>query len=140
MNFFVAIWRLMQGLGITMLNFVRPKVTERYPENRGNKVYFDRFRAELTMPHDSDGRHRCVACGLCEKACPNGTITVEAVKGDDGKRVLDRYLYDVGSCMFCEMCVGACPFGAIEFDNGFEHAMFERDKLMLQLNTCDLYK
>lgn len=134
MNFFVAIWRLAQGLGITMLNFVRPKVTEQYPENRGKKVYFDRFRAELTMPHDEDNRHRCTACGLCEKACPNGTIRVEACKNDEGKRVLDRYMYDIGSCVFCELCVGACPFGAIVFDNRFEHAVFERDKLERRLN------
>ncbi len=134
MNFFVVIWRLMQGLGITMLNFVRPKVTERYPENRGKKVWPERFRAELTMPHDAQNHHRCTACGLCEKACPNGTIRVEARKDDDGKRVLDRHLYDVGSCVFCALCVDACPFGAIQFDNKFEHAVFERDKLVRRLN------
>jgi NADH-quinone oxidoreductase subunit I len=130
MNFFVTIWRLAQGLGITMRNFLRPKVTERYPENRGEKVWFERFRAELTMPHDADNHHRCTACGLCEKACPNATIRVEK----RAPKVLESYMYDVGSCMFCALCVEACPFGAIEFDNKFEHAMFERDKLVRRLN------
>ncbi len=134
MSVFIAIWRLAQGLGITMLNFVRPKVTEQYPENRGKKVYFERFRGELTMPHDAQGYHKCTACGLCEKACPNATITVLAKTSDEGKRVLDRHLYDVGSCTFCALCVDACPFGAIEFDNRFEHSVFERDKLVKQLN------
>ncbi len=120
-----------------MLNFVRPKVTERYPENRATKTWPERFRAELTMPHDEQNHHRCTACGLCEKACPNGTIRVEARRGDNDKRVLDRYLYDVGSCIFCELCVEACPFGAIEFDNKFEHAVFEREKLVWRLNHAE---
>lgn len=118
---------------VTMLNFVRPKVTEQYPENRGEHVYFDRFRAELTMPHDADNHHRCTACGLCAAACPNGTIDV-ITRQDDGRRVLDRHLYDLGSCTFCALCVGACPFGAIEFTNSFEHAVFTRGKLVQQLN------
>ncbi len=134
MNFFVAIWQLARGMGVTMLNFVRPKVTEQYPENRGRHEYFKRFRAELTMPHDDSCHHKCTACGLCEKACPNGTIRVEARKDEEGKRVLDKYTYDIGSCIFCALCVEACPFGAIEFDNGFEHSVFTREKLFLRLN------
>ena len=37
--------------------------------------------------------------------------------------------------MFCELCVNACPHGAIAFSNDFENAVFEKDKLILQLNN-----
>jgi NADH-quinone oxidoreductase subunit I len=122
---------------VTMKNFVRPKVTEQYPENRATKLYFEAFRGLLVMPHDADNRHRCTACGICMNACPNGTIRVVARTEEvDGKprRVLDKHLYDLGSCTFCALCTASCPFGAIEFTNEFEHSVFTRERLELQLN------
>ncbi len=50
------------------------------------------------------------------------------------KKVLDRHLYNLGSCIFCGLCVAACPTGAIRFTNEFEHAVFTRERLLLQLN------
>lgn len=134
---FLHLWNFGQGLYITMLNFLRRKVTEQYPENRGKHVYFERFRALLTMPHDENNRHKCTACGICQMNCPNGTITVlsrtEEVNGKP-KKVLDRYRYDLGSCIFCDLCTRSCPQGAIEFTNAFEHTVFTKSKLVKQLN------
>ena len=84
-------------------------------------------------------RHQSLACGLCQSACPNGTIrlTTETV-ADPGtgktKKQLVRYEYDLGSCMFCHLCVNACPTGAIRFSTDFEHAVYTREKLVKQLN------
>ncbi len=138
-NIFTGIWRLMQGMYITMLNFVRPKLTEQYPENRGRHEYFERFRALLTMPHDADNHHKCTACSICQNTCPNGTITVLSKMEDDPvtgkpKKVLDRHIYDVGGCIFCELCVRSCPFDAIVFTNSFEHSVFTKSTLVKQLN------
>jgi NADH-quinone oxidoreductase subunit I len=134
-----SVWHLGQGMYVTMLNFVRPKVTEQYPENRGKHQYFDRFRALLTMPHDANNRHRCTACGICQMNCPNGTITVVGRMEDDPatgkpKKVLDKHLYDLGSCTFCALCVQSCPQNAIEFTNQFEHSVFTKSLLVKQLN------
>lgn len=140
-NIAVGIYRLGQGMYITMLNFVRPKVTEQYPENRGKKVYPERFRGLLTMTHDADNHHKCTACGICMANCPNGTIRViSRMERDEAtgkeKKVLDRYMYDLGSCTFCALCTSNCPFGAIEWSNAFEHALFTPGKLDKQLNRA----
>ena len=126
------------GLKTTMREFFTKKITEQYPENRGKLVMFDRFRGSLTMPHNEKNEHKCVGCGVCEMACPNGTIKVtsESYTAEDGKKKkrLVKYEYNLGSCMFCQLCTRACPHGAIEFNQSFENAVFDRSKLILVLN------
>ena len=129
---------LVKGLEVTGKEFVTPKITERYPENRDEMHVAQRFRATLQFIYDAEGNHTCIACGTCERNCPNGTITVETKMVDtwDGKKKkkLDRYIYDLGSCTFCQLCVTTCPTDAIEFSNDFEQAVFTRSKLVKQLN------
>lgn len=130
---------LVLGMGVTGKEFVTPKITEQYPENRDTLQIADRFRAELTLIYDEQGRHKCIGCGICQMNCPNGTIKLETKMVDlpDGKkkRKLDKYLYDIGSCTFCMLCVTTCPQHALEFSNDFEQAVFTRDKLVKQLNN-----
>ncbi len=135
---FYAMGTLMTGMKVTITEFFTKKVTERYPENRDTLVMFDRFRGTLCMPHDEEGNHKCIACGLCQNACPNDTIEVisESITNEEGKKkkVLVRYEYNLGSCMFCQLCVNACPYDAIAFDQKFEHAVYEKEKLNMILN------
>lgn len=130
---------LFKGLQVTGKEFLTPKITERYPEDRGTRVYPERFRARLELIYDNEGRHKCIACGTCERNCPNGTITIETkmVETPDGKKKkkLDKYIYDLGSCTFCQLCVTTCPTNALTFSNDFEQAVFTRSKLVKQLNN-----
>lgn len=131
---------LLTGMKTTMTVFLRKKTTEQYPENRATLKLSDRFRGTLTMPHNAENEHHCIACGLCQMACPNDTIRVvsETVETEDGKKkkILARYEYDLGSCMFCQLCVNACPHDAITFGQDFEHAVFDRSRLVLTLNRA----
>lgn len=129
---------LVKGMQVTGKELVTPKITECYPENRDTLQISDRFRAELTLKYDAEGRHKCIACGICQMNCPNGTIklTTKMVELPDGKkkRKLDKYTYDLGSCTFCMLCVTTCPQGALEFSNDFEQAVFSRESLVKLLN------
>ncbi len=129
---------LVKGMQVTGKEFITPKITEKYPEDRETVKVPERFRAILQLKYDADGRHKCIACGICERNCPNGTITLATKMVDmpDGKkkRKLDKYTYDLGSCTFCQLCVTSCPQDALEFSNDFEQAVFTRDKLVKKLN------
>lgn len=129
---------LFKGLSVTGKEFVTPKITEKYPDNRENMNISQRFRARLELVYDKDGNHKCIACGTCERVCPNGTITLETKMTEtwDGKKKkkLETYIYDLGSCTFCQLCVQNCPTHALDFSNDFEQAVFTRDQLVKKLN------
>lgn len=137
-SLFEGIVSLVKGLEVTGKELVTPKVTEQYPENRATLQIADRFRATLEFDYDAEGNHKCIACGICQMNCPNGTISIatKMVEMPDGKkkRKLDKYMYDLGSCTFCQLCVTTCPQNAIKFSNEFEQAVFTREKLVKQLN------
>lgn len=138
-NFFKALKSLLIGMKTTLKIFFRKKTTECYPENRKKDLYISPlYRGRLEMIHTADNHHHCVACGICQMNCPNGSIHVESemVTDAEGKKtkVLKAYTYDLGRCMFCELCVRTCPHHAIQFTNQFENAVFTRSKLILILN------
>ena len=110
-SFFKGLFSLLTGMKVTLREFFTKKTTEQYPENRATLKIFDRFRGELVMPHDENGQHKCIACGICEMNCPNGTIKITS-----------------------EFCVKMCPQGAIEFRPTFEHAVYTRSKLVKYLH------
>jgi NADH-quinone oxidoreductase subunit I len=128
----------MQGMSVTWKELWTKKVTQQYPENRRTLVISDRYRCELVMPHDDNNEHACTACGVCEINCPNGTIQVisKTIETEDGKKkkILDTYHWDLGMCTFCNLCVLTCPSDAIRFENSFENAVFDRNKLKQVLN------
>jgi NADH-quinone oxidoreductase subunit I len=138
-GFFSGLWSLLVGMKTTLRIFFRKKTTECYPENRKTLQIFERFRGELTLIHNEKNEHKCIACGICEINCPNHTIQVvsEKVTDAEGKttKVLQRYQYDLGSCMFCQLCTKTCPQGALTFIPTFENAVFTRSKLVRKLNN-----
>lgn len=127
---------LLSGMGVTIRYFVSPSriVTQQYPENRETLQMMDRFRGHLDMIHDENNQHRCTGCGICEKACPNGTISVLTTKDLAGRKVLGRYIYRLSQCTLCNLCIESCPFGAITMGREFELAVYDRQSLTFILN------
>ncbi|MDB5048548.1 MAG: 4Fe-4S ferredoxin iron-sulfur binding domain protein [Fibrobacteres bacterium] len=127
---------LFKGMGVTFRYIRKPSrvVTREYPENRDTLKFPERFRGQVIMPHDENGDHTCTACTLCEKACPNGSISILTTKNIASKRVLGAFVYRLSSCTLCNLCIEACPFDAIHMGPGFEMATYSRDPLDLILN------
>jgi NADH-quinone oxidoreductase subunit I len=127
---------LFSGMGVTISYFVNPSriITQQYPENRESLQMMDRFRGHVIMIHDENNHHRCTGCGICEKACPNGTISVLTTKDLAGRKVLGRYIYRFSQCSLCNLCIESCPFGAITMGRDFELATYDRQLLTFILN------
>ncbi len=117
----------------------KENITEQYPENRTTTINIpERFAGEVVLIHNDDNEHNCNACTLCEMACPNGTIkiivaTKETIDGKK-KKVLDKWVYNLGLCTFCGQCIDACPQDAITMKNTFEHSVYNRNDLIKILN------
>lgn len=127
---------LVKGMGLTFAYFSHPSriITQQYPENRQTLTMFPRFRGRLALVTDTDsGAPLCTACGLCEKACPNGSISVLARRDRANRKVLGRYLYRFSQCTLCNLCVESCAFGAIRMAQDFELAVYKRNDLQLLL-------
>lgn len=131
-----GILSLFKGLVVTTKWFVNPRhiVTEQYPENKKTLHMHPRFRGEVIMPHDAEGEHKCTGCSLCERACPNGSISVLNTKNHAGRKVLGKYIYRLDTCTLCALCVESCPFDAIRMGAGFEMAATRRDGFHRVLN------
>lgn len=132
-------WSLAKGMNVTFRYIRKPSrtVTREYPENRNTLKFPERFRGQVVMPHDEQEDHTCTACTLCEKACPNGSISILTTRNIASKRVLGAFVYRLSSCTLCNLCIEACPFDAIRMGHGFEMATYSREPLDLILNRTE---
>lgn len=115
-------WSLFVGLGITIRYFFQPVVTVQYP--RETLTMTPRYRGHIELIRDPEsGGSRCVVCGMCQKACPSGCITVNGEKQEGVKgKVLTQYVLDFTKCSLCGLCVESCNFDAITFSKEYNLA------------------
>ena len=127
---------MAKGMVTTLKHFLRPAVTEQYPNVK--RVLPERSRTMFVLPLDEAGVPACKACLLCAKSCPDGAITMEAEKRTDGPgRVLTHYSIDLGLCMYCGICVESCPSNGIAFTGDYERASADKDDTIVVLHTSE---
>jgi NADH-quinone oxidoreductase subunit I len=100
--------------------------TVAYPE--GKRDYSGRFRGRHILKTREDSTLRCVACYMCETACPAECIHIEA--GEHPVLAYEKYptvfTIDLLRCVYCGYCVDACPKDAIWMTRDYELSFFNR--------------
>jgi len=131
---------IVQGLAVTSRHFFRnlrgfvtgknrSDFVVQYPEERVD--YSDAFRGMPVLVQLDNGEAKCVACGLCEFACPTDCISI--VPGElEGARIErhpEVFDIDMSRCMFCGLCEEACPEEAIVMSREVELASYDRNSM-----------
>ncbi len=120
---------LAAGMAVTLRYFFKPNITVQYPEERIPAS--PRFRGEHALRRHETGEERCVACKLCESACPAQAIFITIDPNSTAeKRRTQVYDIDDGKCIFCGYCQDACPVDAIVLGPNFEFFAETRDELV----------
>lgn len=127
---------IFSGMMYSIRHFFKPTVTIKYPEKKIELGPEFRGRPVLVA---ENGTERCVACGLCARACPPLAISMQAAETEDQKeRYPERFEIDMLRCIYCGLCEEVCPEEAIvmspEYDYNFqarEDAVYGKDKLVI---------
>ena len=131
---------IVQGLAVTARHFFRnlrgfvtgknrKDFVVQYPDERID--YPDAFRGMPVLVQLDNGQPRCVACGLCEFACPTDCISIVPgeLEGARIERYPEAFDIDMARCMFCGLCEEACPEEAIVMSREVELSTYDRQSL-----------
>src|SRR5512147_2878381 len=132
---------IVQGLVVTSRHFFRnlrgfvtgknrKDFVVQYPEERVD--YPDAFRGMPVLVQLENGQPKCVACGLCEFACPTDCISIVPgeIVGDAIERYPAEFDIDMSRCMFCGLCEEACPEEAIVMSREVEISTYDRGTML----------
>ncbi|MCS7182087.1 MAG: NADH-quinone oxidoreductase subunit I [Thermoanaerobaculum sp.] len=138
---------ILKGLGVTLRHFLgnlfarKYTVTVEWPEVK--REYSERMRGRHVLLTREDGSPRCVACYMCETACPADCIHIEAEEDPEAPVEWEKkpkvFTIDLLRCVFCGFCVDACPKEAIIMTREHEMAFRTREEAVIGLDQL-LYR
>ena len=127
---------------VTITNFFRKTITTAYPFEkltppkrfRGTHALRVKngkeppsFKVLEKFMEIKDGESRCVACYMCQQACPVPELfKIEAVQLPNGKKRVVRFDMNLLNCMYCGLCTEACPVDCIIMTDIYETAAYHR--------------
>lgn len=120
----IYLFELLRGLGVTMRHLLgnlgrqREMPTYQWPEQPKPLPVRLKGRHRLTLRED--GSPKCVACYMCQTACPARCIYIVAEDSPEATIEKRPKVFDIDllRCVFCGYCVEACPEDAIRMDTG----------------------
>ncbi|MCY3012067.1 MAG: NADH-quinone oxidoreductase subunit I [Planctomycetota bacterium] len=134
---------VMSGVATAVRHALSGKpMTRQYPEVEPEIPA--NYRGVHRLNRDEEGRVKCVACYMCQTACPANCIEIIAApapKDDPHWENRDKYpatfTIDELRCIYCGMCEEACPVDAIELTSIYdltgmtrEEMIFDKEKLL----------
>jgi NADH-quinone oxidoreductase subunit I len=128
---------IFKGMWYTLKQMFQPKFTMQYPEEKWDPPAIFRGRPVLV---EDNGKERCVACGLCARACPPLAISMQASENSDDpkERYPDFFEINMLRCIYCGYCEEVCPEEAIvmskDYDIVFEsreEAIYGKERLLV---------
>ncbi len=145
----------LKGLSVTLRNLLRRPITTEYPEEkltppkrfRGAHGHFvwdgtepPSLRAIEKFMSFEKGKSRCVACYMCQTACPMPSLfRIEAVQLPDGRKKVTRFDMNLLNCLFCGLCVDACPVGCLTMTDLYELAGYSRRDEVLNMEKLEAF-
>ena len=134
---------IAKGMAVTLRHFLgnlffrKYTVTVEWPEVK--RQYSERLRGRHILLAKPDGSPRCVACYMCEEACPAECIHIEAEETPASATVEFEkrpkvFTIDLLRCVYCGFCIDACPKEAIVMSRTHEMAFAGRAEAVVGLD------
>lgn len=124
----------VKGLLSTAKHVFQRKVTVSYPE----EVHVPRkgYRGEHRLKKDEQGRMKCVACLMCQTACPAECIQIVGAPSPwpDRDKIPVVFNIDMLKCIYCGMCEEACPCDAIELTPTYNQVALTREEKIYDID------
>ena len=118
----------LTGMAITIRYFFQKPVTVEYPEE--TMPIAPRYRGLHYLEQDI-----CIACRVCEKACPIDCIEIRFTRHPGNVNEWFEFSLDYNKCMFCELCCYPCPVECIHMGKEFSIVKYDRKELVQDLMT-----
>ena len=123
------------GLATTFRHMFKKRLREQtvvqYPEQK-REMRKEIYRGVHRLNRDEQGRVACVACFMCETACPAHCIHIEGALSpwEDREKYPIKFDIDELRCIYCGMCEEACPVDAIELTPEYHLVGSTRDEMI----------
>lgn len=103
---------IIRGFYVTVGMSRKSPVTLQYPKEKENLA--TSTKQEHALMYNEFGELKCIACRMCEHACPAGAIKIKIDEKIQSKPSLVEFEVDYSKCLSCDLCVQACPVGSLK--------------------------